>query len=50
MLSICYNSRVKLWRNRRTCWKNKKIKPFIKRYKWEGVNFPSEKDDWKNFE
>ena len=24
-----------------------KIKPFINRYKWEGINFPSEKDDWK---
>ena len=27
-----------------------KIKPFIYKYKWEGINFPSEKDDWKNFE
>ena len=25
-----------------------KIKPFINKYKWEGINFPSEKDDWKN--
>ena len=24
-----------------------KIKPFINKYKWEGINFPSEKDDWK---
>ena len=23
------------------------IKPFINKYKWEGKNFPSEKDDWK---
>ena len=22
-----------------------KIKPFINKYKWEGINFPSEKDD-----
>ena len=22
-----------------------KIKPFIKKYDWEGINFPSEKDD-----
>ena len=26
-----------------------KIKPFINKYKWEGINFPSEKDDWKKF-
>ena len=27
-----------------------KIKPFINKYSWEGINFPSEKDDWKKFE
>ena len=27
-----------------------KIKPLIKRYKWEGINLPSEKDDWGKFE
>ena len=27
-----------------------KIKPFINKYNWEGINFPSEKDDWKKFE
>ena len=27
-----------------------KIKPFINKYKWEVINFPSEKDDWKTFE
>ena len=32
---------------------NKKIitiKPFINKYKWEGIHFPSEKDDWKKSE
>ena len=24
-----------------------KIKPFINKYDWEGINYPSEKDDWK---
>ena len=24
-----------------------KIKPFINKYNWKGINFPSEKDDWK---
>ena len=28
----------------------KKIKPFINKYNWEGINFPSEKDDWKKYE
>ena len=27
-----------------------KIKPFINKYNWEGMNFPSEKDDQKKFE
>ena len=26
-----------------------KIKPFIHKYNWEGINFPSEKDNWKKF-
>ena len=25
-----------------------KIKSFINKYNWKGINFPSEKDDWKN--
>ena len=27
-----------------------KIKHFVKKYNWEGINFLSEKDDWKKFE
>ena len=27
-----------------------KIKPFINKCNWEGINFPSEKDDWNIFE
>ena len=26
------------------------IKSFINKHKWEGVNFPSGKDDWKKLE
>ena len=26
------------------------IKPLTNKYKWEGINFPSEKNDWKKFE
>ena len=24
--------------------------PFINKYKWDGINFPSEKDSWKTIE
>ena len=27
-----------------------KVKPFINKYKWEGINFPSENNDWEKFE
>ena len=27
-----------------------KIKPFVNKYNWEGINFPSENDEWKTFE
>ena len=27
-----------------------KIKPFINKFELEGINFPSEKDDWKNLQ
>ena len=27
-----------------------KIKPFINKYNWEGINFPSKRDDWKKIE
>ena len=26
------------------------IKPFINKYSWEGINFPSGNNDWKKFE
>ena len=26
-----------------------KFKPFVNKYNWERINFPSEKDDWKKF-
>ena len=27
-----------------------KIKPFTAKYNWEGIDYPSEKDNWKKFE
>ena len=50
MLSIRYNSRIKLWRNRKTSWKNAKIKPFIDKSNCEGINYPSEKDNSKKID
>ena len=26
------------------------IKPFVNKYNWEGINYPSKIDDWKTFE
>ena len=42
MLSICLNTRTKSWRNQNRFVVNK--------CNWEGINFPSEKNDWKNFD
>ena len=27
-----------------------KLKPFINKYNWEGMNLPSQRNDWKNSE
>ena len=27
-----------------------KLKTLINKYKWEGINLPSKKDDWEKFE
>ena len=50
MLSMRCNSRVKLRRIKEDLQGITKIKPFINKYNWEGINFPSQKDDWRKFE
>ena len=50
MFSIHCNSRTKLAKNKKRCTKNKKNTPFINKYNWKGINYPSEKDDWNKFE
>ena len=50
MLSIYCNNCFKLWRNKKDLQRITKIKPYINKCNWEGVNFPSRKDDWKKFE
>ena len=47
MLSITC---IKSWRNQKRSAKNNKNQTFINIYNWEGINYPSEKDDWKEFE
>ena len=43
MLSIHCTSRVKSWRNKKKdSQRITKIKPFIDKYIWDGINFPSE--------
>ena len=50
MFSICCNSCVNALRNCKNPERITKIKPCINKYNWEGINFPSEKDDWKKIE
>ena len=51
MCSIHCNSRFKLWKNfKKDPQRITKIEPFINKYNWGGINYPSEKDDWKKFE
>ena len=50
MLSISCDSQVKSRRNRKKVERIRKTKSFINSYKWEGRNFPPEKDDWKKIE
>ena len=50
MFSICCNSHVKFWRNKKNPQRIKKIKPFINEYNWQGTSYASEEDDWKKIE
>ena len=49
--SKCFLYAVSIALNREEIKKDKqkitKIKPFINKCNWQGINFPSEKDDWK---
>ena len=51
MFSIHCNSCAKSWRNKKKDPQRiTKSKAFIHKYNWEGINYPSEKDDWKKIE
>ena len=49
LLVRCNKSYVKLWIGKNP-ERITKIKPFINKYNWEGINFLAEKDDWKKIE
>ena len=49
MLSIRCNSRVNHEEIKNDPQRITKIKPFINNYNWEGIDFQSEKHDWKKF-
>ena len=50
MPSICCNSRIKLWRNKKDPQRITKIKPFIDKYSRTETNLPPEKYDWTKIE
>ena len=50
MFSIRYNSRVKSWINKKGPQRITKIKFSINKNNWEGINLPSENNNWKKFE
>ena len=50
MFSISCNSHANHKEIKKDPQRITKIKPFINKYNWEGINFPSEKDYWKYFE
>ena len=51
MFLIRCNSRDKSWRNlKKYPLRITKIKHFINKYNWKGINFSSEKDDRKKIE
>ena len=44
---VCSNSHTNHGEIKKDLQRITKIKPSINKYNWEGINFPSEKDDWK---
>ena len=47
--SKCFQYATTVALNDEEIQKDPKIKPFINKYNWEGINSPSEKDDWTTF-
>ena len=49
LLGRC-DSRIKSWRNKKDTQRLTKIKSYIDKCNWEGINYPQKNDDWKKFE
>ena len=41
---------IKSWKIGKNHKKKTKIKLFINKYNWKGINYSPGKEDWKNFE
>ena len=50
MFSICSYLALNLDKIKKKPRRVSKIKPFIEKYNWEDIDFPSTSKDWKNFE
>ena len=50
MLSICFNNDAKLWKNKDDPQRITKIKFFTDKYIWEGINYPSQKYNLRNWQ
>ena len=50
MITTHSNNRIKSRRNKKDPQRMTKTKPFIDKHNWEGANYPSKDDDWKEFE
>ena len=50
MLSIWFNCCMELSQHQSNPERISKVKPFIAKYNWEGIEFPSYKKDCKSFE
>ena len=49
MFLVCYNSSIKLSINNHS-EEIHNITPFINKYDWDEIEFPSHKKDWNKFE
>ena len=50
MFSICRNIALNFDKIKKDPQRVSKIKPFIEKYNWEDIDFPSTGEDWKKFE
>ena len=50
MFSIRGNSCIKYEEIKWNPERVSNIKPYINKYNWKGINYPSKIDDWKTFE